>query len=270
VETPVINAAAARRPASRSRRCSNSSDSAASGRAKRCVSTAPLPRSRSLPLRSWSSSETSASKRRSTRSLACLGASVLVSATVSHRASSGAGTPRCCHTTSGIPVRLADDRKQRALPRVLDWHSGLPTRRRQPFGPSPRRRGAGALADLTGGVRDFGRRRRALITVVDSLATAALLAFLLAGRRHEFAAALSGRGVGARGDRAAAGRRAARAQRGVASDHPGGRRDGRPPRPLSRVDPPGTGQRDQRAAGSRRGSLRYDARRQSSGRRCRH
>jgi uncharacterized membrane protein YbhN (UPF0104 family) len=62
----------------------------------------------------------------------------------------------------------------------------------QPVGPSPRPRGAGALADLTGGLRDFGRRRRALITVVGSLATAALLAFLLAGRRHEFAAALSG------------------------------------------------------------------------------
>jgi hypothetical protein len=34
--------------------CSDSSDSAASGRAKRCATTAPLPRSRSPPLRSWS------------------------------------------------------------------------------------------------------------------------------------------------------------------------------------------------------------------------
>jgi uncharacterized membrane protein YbhN (UPF0104 family) len=44
---------------------------------------------------------------------------------------------------------------------------------------------------MTAGLRDFGRRRRRLITVVGSLATAAILAFLLAGRRDEFAAALS-------------------------------------------------------------------------------
>jgi uncharacterized membrane protein YbhN (UPF0104 family) len=47
------------------------------------------------------------------------------------------------------------------------------------------------VAELAAGLRDFGRRRRTLITVVGSLATAAILAFLLAGRRHEFAAALS-------------------------------------------------------------------------------
>jgi uncharacterized membrane protein YbhN (UPF0104 family) len=45
------------------------------------------------------------------------------------------------------------------------------------------------------GVRDFGRRRRAPITVVGSLATAAVLAFLLAGRREQFTAALSSAGV---------------------------------------------------------------------------
>jgi uncharacterized membrane protein YbhN (UPF0104 family) len=45
---------------------------------------------------------------------------------------------------------------------------------------------------MTAGLRDFGRRRRTLITVFGSLATAAILVFLLAGRRHEFAAALSG------------------------------------------------------------------------------
>jgi uncharacterized membrane protein YbhN (UPF0104 family) len=44
---------------------------------------------------------------------------------------------------------------------------------------------------MTAGLRDFGRRRRTLITVVGSLATVAILAFLLAGRRDEFAAALS-------------------------------------------------------------------------------
>jgi uncharacterized membrane protein YbhN (UPF0104 family) len=59
------------------------------------------------------------------------------------------------------------------------------------MGSSPRRRVGNRLARLTGGIRRFGRRRRALITVVGSLATAAVLAFLLAGRRHEFAAALS-------------------------------------------------------------------------------
>jgi len=40
-------------------------------------------------------------------------------------------------------------------------------------------------------LRDLGRRRRRVITVVGSLGTAVLLTFLLAGRRDEFAAALS-------------------------------------------------------------------------------
>jgi hypothetical protein len=56
----------------------------------------------------------------------------------------------------------------------------------------PRARGGGRLAKLIVGLRDFGRRRRALITVGGSLATAAILAFVLAGRGDEFAAALSG------------------------------------------------------------------------------
>jgi uncharacterized membrane protein YbhN (UPF0104 family) len=47
------------------------------------------------------------------------------------------------------------------------------------------------LAELIAGVRRFGRRHRALITVVGSVATAAVLASLLAGRRHQFADALS-------------------------------------------------------------------------------
>jgi len=46
-------------------------------------------------------------------------------------------------------------------------------------------------AGLTAGLRDFGRRHRTLITVVGSLATAAILAFVLAGRWKEFSAALS-------------------------------------------------------------------------------
>jgi uncharacterized membrane protein YbhN (UPF0104 family) len=61
----------------------------------------------------------------------------------------------------------------------------------EPIGPPPRPRGASRLAELNARLRDFGRRRRALIAVVGSLATAAVLAFVLAGRRDEFAAAIS-------------------------------------------------------------------------------
>jgi uncharacterized membrane protein YbhN (UPF0104 family) len=42
------------------------------------------------------------------------------------------------------------------------------------------------------GLRELGRRRRTAITVVGSLGAAAVLALLLAGRREEFAEALSG------------------------------------------------------------------------------
>ena len=52
----LLDAAARLRVIGLSRHCSDSSDSAASGRAKRCARTAPLPRSRSLAVRSWSSS----------------------------------------------------------------------------------------------------------------------------------------------------------------------------------------------------------------------
>src|ERR671910_566743 len=48
-----------------------------------------------------------------------------------------------------------------------------------------------SVGALTAGLRDFGRRRRTPITIFGSLATVAILAFLLAGRRDEFAAALS-------------------------------------------------------------------------------
>jgi hypothetical protein len=50
------------------RRRRDSSDSAASGFANRCARTAPLPRSRRLPLRSWSSSAASVSRYRGRRS----------------------------------------------------------------------------------------------------------------------------------------------------------------------------------------------------------
>jgi len=52
-----------------------------------------------------------------------------------------------------------------------------------------------SFAQLTWSVRAFGRRRRVLITVIGSLAAAAALALLLAGRRDEFASALRGAAV---------------------------------------------------------------------------
>jgi uncharacterized membrane protein YbhN (UPF0104 family) len=58
----------------------------------------------------------------------------------------------------------------------------------EPVGPP----GARRLGALTARLRGFGRGHRALITVVGSLATAAVLVFVLAGRRHEFATAISG------------------------------------------------------------------------------
>jgi hypothetical protein len=44
---------------------------------------------------------------------------------------------------------------------------------------------------MAGDLRDLGRRHRALITVLGSLATAAALVLVLAGRRDEFTAAIS-------------------------------------------------------------------------------
>jgi uncharacterized membrane protein YbhN (UPF0104 family) len=51
--------------------------------------------------------------------------------------------------------------------------------------------GASAPSRLTAGLREFGRRHRVLITVVGSLATAAVLGYVLAGRRDEFVDAIS-------------------------------------------------------------------------------
>jgi uncharacterized membrane protein YbhN (UPF0104 family) len=68
----------------------------------------------------------------------------------------------------------------------------MPVAASEPIGLARRPRGASRLAELTAALRDLGRRGRTPITVVGSLATAAILAFLLAGRRDEFAAALSG------------------------------------------------------------------------------
>jgi uncharacterized membrane protein YbhN (UPF0104 family) len=51
--------------------------------------------------------------------------------------------------------------------------------------------GANRPALLTARLRGFGRRHRTLITVVGSVATTAILVFVLAGRGDEFSAALS-------------------------------------------------------------------------------
>jgi len=55
----------------------------------------------------------------------------------------------------------------------------------------PRPKRTSRLGRTAASLRDFARRRRTPITVVGSLATVAILAFVLAGRRDEFAAALS-------------------------------------------------------------------------------
>src|SRR4029453_14221162 len=67
---------------------------------------------------------------------------------------------------------------------------------------------------------------------------------------------------------AAADPRAALAERGVASQHRGGGRDGRAPHPLSRVERAGAGERPQRAArgrGADRSAAPVVADRQSAG-----
>jgi uncharacterized membrane protein YbhN (UPF0104 family) len=74
--------------------------------------------------------------------------------------------------------------------------AAMPGTGSEPTGSAPPPRDASRLAELTSGLRDFGRRRRTPITVVGSLVTAAILVFLLAGRRHEFASALSNAGLG--------------------------------------------------------------------------
>jgi uncharacterized membrane protein YbhN (UPF0104 family) len=72
----------------------------------------------------------------------------------------------------------------------------VPVAGSEPIGPTPRPRGASRLTEVAAGLRDFGRRHRTLIAVVGSLATAAVLVFLLAGRRDEFSTALSDATVG--------------------------------------------------------------------------
>jgi uncharacterized membrane protein YbhN (UPF0104 family) len=68
----------------------------------------------------------------------------------------------------------------------------MPVAAGEPLGLALRPRGGGRPADPAARLRDFACRRRTVITVLGSLVTATILAFLLAGRRDEFAAALSG------------------------------------------------------------------------------
>jgi hypothetical protein len=60
---------------------------------------------------------------------------------------------------------------------------GGPDASNEAIHPSPQSLGADRLTDLTARVREFGRRRRTLIAIVGSLATAAVLVLVLAGRR---------------------------------------------------------------------------------------
>ena len=150
-----------------------------------------------------------------------------------------------------------------ASPRVCCWAvtrpsgAAMPLAASEPIGLAPRPRGASRLARTDCG----SPRLRAPPTYADHGRG-------LAGHRGDprvparraprrvRGRALRRHGVGARSDRAAADRRAARAQRGVASDHRGGRRDGRPPRSLSRVEHGGPGRPAQRAGGGRRSDRR--------------
>jgi uncharacterized membrane protein YbhN (UPF0104 family) len=63
----------------------------------------------------------------------------------------------------------------------------------EPTAPPP---SGNRLRDVAVGLRDVARRRRTLLTIVGSLATLLVLALVLAGRRHEFTAALSQAGPG--------------------------------------------------------------------------
>jgi uncharacterized membrane protein YbhN (UPF0104 family) len=67
----------------------------------------------------------------------------------------------------------------------------VPVAGSEPVSPSPPAGHAGRLAASIAALRRFGRRHRVPITVVGSLATAAVLVLVLAGRRDEFETALS-------------------------------------------------------------------------------
>jgi uncharacterized membrane protein YbhN (UPF0104 family) len=74
---------------------------------------------------------------------------------------------------------------------ICQSEAAVPDAGNEPIRPSLQARSGSRLGELISRLRGFGRRRRTLITVVGSLATAAVLAFVLAGRKDEFEAALS-------------------------------------------------------------------------------
>lgn len=71
------------------------------------------------------------------------------------------------------------------------WDDAAPGPEGKPGEPSERPPVGGWVSRWARRIRSFARRRRVLITVVGSLATAVILAVVLAGRREDFAAALS-------------------------------------------------------------------------------
>jgi hypothetical protein len=153
--------------------CSCSSDSAASGCAKRCARTAPLPRSRRLTLRSWSSSRasvragsagTTASTGRSTAPVhrphpsaprRCMDRSAERRAAPFHR---GRSEPRA-ERRGRLGLRKAAQRSPIELEER--WVStSSRTRPDNPFrggGPAAVRRGLGLRPCRGGGRRWFGR-----------------------------------------------------------------------------------------------------------------
>jgi uncharacterized membrane protein YbhN (UPF0104 family) len=91
-----------------------------------------------------------------------------------------------CRPPPGAPVPLAS--RWWAFP-ARSSGVALPAAGDEPVAAS---RAAGRAAPLVRRLRAFARRRRVPLTIVGSVGTAAVLAAVLAGRRHEFATALSG------------------------------------------------------------------------------
>jgi uncharacterized membrane protein YbhN (UPF0104 family) len=75
----------------------------------------------------------------------------------------------------------------------------VPAAGSEPIGPPPLPRDQRRVAALVAGIRAFGRRHRTPITIVGSLATAAVLVYVLSGRRDEFATALAEASLGVLG-----------------------------------------------------------------------
>jgi uncharacterized membrane protein YbhN (UPF0104 family) len=75
--------------------------------------------------------------------------------------------------------------------RLGEWRSGVSIAEAEPSSPSVDPVAGGRRAASTRRLRGFGRRHRTAITVAGSLGAAAVLAYVLAGRREEFATAVA-------------------------------------------------------------------------------